>query len=33
MKLPIDNVELVEMQKVQSRNALLLSEYLAGHKE
>ena len=33
MKLPIDNVELAEMQKVQSRNAMLLGEYLAGHKE
>ena len=30
MKLPFENVELAEMQKVQARNAMLLSEYSAG---
>ena len=33
IKLPFENVELAEMQKVQARNAVLLSEYLAGHEE
>ena len=33
MKLPFENVEFAEMQKVQARNAALLSEYLAGHEE
>ncbi|HUL20173.1 MAG TPA: hypothetical protein VLZ10_01885 [Thermodesulfobacteriota bacterium] len=30
MKLPLENVELGEMQKVQNRNELLIKEYLAG---
>jgi hypothetical protein len=29
MKLPFENVELAEMQKVQNRNEMLLREYLA----
>ena len=29
MKLPLENVELGEMQKVQNRNELLIKEYLA----
>lgn len=29
MKLPFENVELGEMQKVQKRNEMLLKEYLA----
>jgi hypothetical protein len=29
MKLPFENVELAEMQKTQSKNELLLREYLA----
>ena len=33
MKLPFDNLELNEMQKVQARNELLLKEYLASHEE
>ena len=33
MKLPFENVELAEIQKVQARNGMLLSEYLAGHEE
>ena len=33
MKLPFENVELSNMQKVQSRNELLLREYLAGFSE
>ncbi len=33
MKLPFENVELAEMQKVQARNAALLHDYLAGHPE
>ena len=33
MKLPFENVALSEMQKVQSRNAMLLKEYLAGYEE
>jgi len=28
MKLPLENVELGEMQKVQNRNELLIKEYL-----
>ncbi len=30
MKLPLENVELGEMQKIQNRNELLIKEYLAG---
>ncbi len=30
MKLPLENVELGEMQKVQNRNEMLLKEYLSG---
>ena len=30
MKLPFENVELGEMQKVQNKNEMLIKEYLAG---
>ena len=30
MKLPFENVELAEMQKVQNKNEMLMKEYLAG---
>jgi len=33
MKLPFENVELSEMQKVQNRNEALLKEYLAQFPE
>jgi hypothetical protein len=33
MKLPFENVELAEMQKVQARNAALLSDYLTSQGE
>jgi len=33
MKLPFENVELAEMQKVQSRTAVLLKEYLSEVQE
>jgi hypothetical protein len=33
MKLPVENVELAEMQKVQARNAMLLNEYQASQEE
>ena len=33
MKLPFENVELNEMQKVHARNELLIKEYLAGFQE
>ena len=33
MKLPVENVELGEMQKIQNRNEMLLKEYLAGFPE
>lgn len=33
MKLPFENVELGEMQKVQKRNELLLKEYLGEVQE
>ena len=33
MKLPVENVELGEMQKLQNRNEILMKEYLAGVKE
>ena len=32
-KLPFENVELAEMQKVQARNAMLLNEYLSSQEE
>jgi hypothetical protein len=32
-KLPVENVELGEMQKLQNRNEILIKEYLAGVKE
>jgi hypothetical protein len=30
MKLPLENVELGEMQKIQNKNEMLLKDYLAG---
>jgi hypothetical protein len=33
MKLPLENVELGEMQKIQSRNELVIKEFLAGDQE
>lgn len=30
MKLPLENVELGEMQKVQNKNEMLMKDYLAG---
>ena len=30
MKLPLENVELGEMQKVQNKNEMLMREYLSG---
>ncbi len=33
MKLPFENVEQNEMQKVHARNELLLKDYLAGFQE
>ena len=33
VKLPLENVELGEMQKVQNRNELLMREYLAEHRK
>jgi hypothetical protein len=30
MKLPLENVELGEMQKVQNRNEMLIKEYVVG---
>ena len=30
MKMPFENVELGEMQKVQNKNEMLVREYLAG---
>jgi hypothetical protein len=33
MKLPFDNIELNEMQKVQARNEMLLKEHLASLEE
>ena len=32
-KLPFENVELADMQKVQTRNAMLLNEYLSSQEE
>jgi hypothetical protein len=33
MKLPLENVELGEMQKVQNRNEMLMKEFLAGFQK
>ena len=33
MKLPFENVELGEMQKVQKKNELMIKEFMAGGKE
>jgi hypothetical protein len=33
MKLPFENVELSEMQKVQNKNGVLLREYLSGFQK
>lgn len=33
MKLPFENLELNEMQKVHARNELLIKEYLASFQE
>jgi hypothetical protein len=33
MKLPLENVELGEMQKIQNRNELLIKECLAGFEK
>jgi len=33
MKLPLENVELGEMQKTQNKNEMLVKEYLAGLQE
>jgi hypothetical protein len=33
LKLPYENVELNEMQKVHAKNELLLKEYLADYKD
>jgi hypothetical protein len=30
MKMPFENVELGEIQKVQNKNEMLIKEYLAG---
>lgn len=33
MKMPVENVELAEMQKIQKRNEMLIKEYLAEFPE
>jgi hypothetical protein len=33
MKLPFENVELAEMQKIQKKNELMIKEFMAGEKE
>jgi len=33
MKLPFENVELGEMQKVQKKNELMIKEFMAGERE
>ena len=33
MKLPLENVELGEMQKAQTRNEMLIKEYLVGFEK
>jgi len=33
MKLPFENVELGEMQKVQKKNESMIKEFMAGEKE
>ena len=30
MKMPVENVELGEMQKIQNKNEMLVTEYLTG---
>jgi hypothetical protein len=32
MKLPLENVELGELQKIQTKNEMLMKDYLAGLK-
>jgi hypothetical protein len=32
MKLPLENVELGELQKIQTKNEMLMNDYLAGKK-
>ena len=32
MKLPLENVELGELQKIQTKNEMLMKDYLAGEK-
>ena len=33
MKLPFENVELAEMQKVQKKNEFMIKEFMAGERE
>ncbi len=33
MRLPFENVELGEMQKVQKKNELMIKEFMAGERE
>jgi hypothetical protein len=33
MKLPLENIELGELQKVQNRNEMLMKEFLAGFQK
>jgi phosphopantetheinyl transferase (holo-ACP synthase) len=33
MKMPVENVELGEMQKIQNKNEMLIKEYLAGFQK
>jgi hypothetical protein len=33
MKLPFENVELAEMQKVQKKNEFMIKEFTAGERE
>lgn len=33
MKLPFENVELGEMQKIQKKNELMIKEFMAGEKK
>ena len=33
MKMPVENVELGEMQKVQNKNEMMIKEYLAGFQK
>ncbi|HYA90667.1 MAG TPA: hypothetical protein VEK32_04130 [Thermodesulfobacteriota bacterium] len=32
MKLPLENVELGELQKIQTKNEMLMKDYLAGER-